>query len=207
MGSWDGWTGNPAKGKACAGEAMKLPWWPVKPGKLRALVPRKSSSNMPLAEPAVEADGRKDNILQKSAATLLLQVLKWSCKNFFAFLCTKYPSRQISLSLFVFCAATVFDFTSFVLFASEKSQGPLAGRLVMKMIILTRWVVSLVDPSLTYTNGWLVQVLTSVEAFKSVLKVTYGSEKGGIKNNTCLHKLTWATPHLAWLNRLRPSPY
>ena len=63
IGSWAGCTGKPAKGKACAGEAMKLPWCPVNPGKLRALLPRKSSSNMALAVPAVEADGKKDNIL------------------------------------------------------------------------------------------------------------------------------------------------
>ena len=63
IGSWAGCTGNPAKGNAWAGEAMKLPWCPVNPGKLRALLPRKSSSHIPLVVPAVDADGRKDSIL------------------------------------------------------------------------------------------------------------------------------------------------
>ena len=82
---------------------MKLPWCPVNPGKLRALLPRKSSSNMPLAVPAVEADGKKDNILavelelqnnlkNKSPASLefhflfkffpVAMILKFFSKNF-----------------------------------------------------------------------------------------------------------------------------
>ena len=65
-GSWAGCIGNPAKGKGC-GAADMSPWLSGNP---RALLPRRSSSNI---FPAAEDGGSKESI--KSA--VYVQVVVW----------------------------------------------------------------------------------------------------------------------------------